>query len=223
MASSSIGKKQVVAITGLFLILFLIFHLSGNFLIYKGPDAFNAYAEFLENLGAIKWMARLGLIALFLIHIVFTAMVVIDNRKARPQAYEVVKPVMKRSWATRLMPYTGSVILLYLIFHLLDYTLADHSGQNSIVNGQAMELYGLVYNSFQNPIRVAFYVIGMTAVGFHLTHAIQSVMQTFGFYHVRYTPIIKRVSLVLGIAIAVGFASIPFYMMFMQSSCVTGG
>ena len=221
MGSSSIGKKQVVAVTGLFLILFLIFHLSGNFLIYRGPEAFNAYAEFLEHLGAIKWAARLGLIALFLVHIVFTAMVVIENRRARPRGYAVVKSVGKRSLATRLMPYTGTLIVVYLLVHISDYTLATHSGPPAMVNGQDMGLYGVVYNSFQTPVRVAFYVLAMMAIGLHLVHAIQSVVQTFGFHHPVYSVWVKRVGWAVGIAIALGFASIPFYMHAMHWGCMT--
>lgn len=210
--SSSLGRKQVVAATGLLLILFLIMHLSGNLLLYKGPDAFNAYAEFLDHLGMLKVLARIGLVALFVLHVVFTALLVIDNRKARGQGYAVNKAVGKRSFATRLMPYTGTLVLAYLIFHLFDYTLADHHSVKSIVDGVNLGLYGLVYNSFKNPIRVAFYVLGMLGIGFHLIHAVQSVVQTFGFNHPTLTPLIRKVSTVVGVAIAVGFASIPFYL-----------
>jgi len=211
--SSSIGRKQVVALSGFLLILFLIMHLSGNLLLYKGPEAFNAYAQFLESLGVIKVMARAGLIALFLTHIVFTVLLVIDNRRARGgQGYAVDRAVGKRSVATRLMPYTGTLVLVYLIFHLFDYTLADHHTIKSVINGVDMGLYGLVANSFKSPVRVAFYVIGMVGVGFHLIHAVQSVVQTFGFNHPVYTPMVKRFSTVIGVAVALGFASIPFYL-----------
>ncbi|NDC82714.1 succinate dehydrogenase [bacterium] len=223
--SSSIGRKQIVAVTGLFLTLFLIMHLSGNFLIYKGPDAYNAYAEFLEHLGTIKILARVGLIVFFLTHITFTALLVIDNRKARgAQGYAVSNSVGKRSLATRLMPYTGTLVLAYLLFHLCDYTLADHESVRSLVNGQNLGLYGLVYNSFKNPLRVAFYVLGMIGIGLHLVHAVQSIVQTFGFNHPRYTPLVKKISFVVGVGVAVGFASIPFYMHFCtMSACSLGG
>ncbi len=211
---SSIGKKQIVAVTGFLLILFLIMHLSGNLLLYKGPEAFNAYAEFLNNLGWIKIAARVGLVSLFLTHIAFTAMVVVENRKAKGVGYAVKKSVGKRSLATRLMPYTGTVVLVYLLIHLLDYTLADHDTVKSVVDGVNLGLYGLVYNSYQNPLRVAFYVVGMIAVGFHLAHATQSVFQTFGVNHPVYSKFIKRVSLGLGVLIAAGFASIPFFLHF---------
>jgi succinate dehydrogenase / fumarate reductase cytochrome b subunit len=211
--SSSIGRKQVVAVSGLLLVLFLIMHLTGNLLLYKGPEAFNAYAAFLESLGAFKIAARVGLVALFVIHVVFTALLVIGNRRARGgQGYVVDRAVGKRSLATRLMPYTGTFVLAYLIFHIFDYTLADHHTIKSVVDGVNLGLYGLVVNSFKSPIRVAFYVLGMIGIGFHLIHAVQSVVQTFGFNHPIYTPLIRRVSTVMGVAIAVGFASIPLYL-----------
>ncbi len=209
---SSIGKKQIVAVSGLALILFLIFHLSGNLLLYKGPAAFNAYAEFLESLGAFKYAARVGLIALFVIHMGFTVLVVKENIKARGKRYDVSKPVGKRSLATRLMPLTGTIIFAYLAVHIADYTLADHHGPASMMAGDNLGLYGLVLNSFQEPWRVAFYVIAMGAIGMHLVHAIQSVCQTFGFNHPVYSKYVKRAGFVLGVLIAVGFASIPLFI-----------
>jgi succinate dehydrogenase / fumarate reductase, cytochrome b subunit len=215
--SSSIGKKQIVAVSGLALILFLIFHLSGNLLLYKGPEAFNAYADFLQSLGNIKYIGRIGLIVLFVTHMFFTFLVVKENIKARGKRYDVSKPVGKRSLATKLMPLTGTFILVYLAVHLLDYTLADHHTVASMVNGEDLGLYGLVLNSFQETWRVVFYVLAMGAIGMHLVHAIQSVCQTFGFNHPVYSKIIKRVSLVLGVMIAVGFASIPLFINFVAS------
>jgi len=210
--SSSIGKKQIVAVSGLALILFLIFHLSGNLLIYKGPEAFNAYAHFLESLGTLKYVARIGLIVLFVVHMFFTFLVVKENIKARGKRYDVSKPVGKRSFATRIMPMTGVFILVYLGVHLLDYTLADHHTVASVVGGEDLGLYGLVLNSFQVPWRVAFYMLAMAALGMHLVHAVQSVCQTFGFNHPVYSKFIKRASLVFGVVVAVGFASIPLFI-----------
>ena len=218
--SSSIGKKQIVAVSGLALILFLIFHLSGNLLLYKGPEAFNAYAAFLESLGAVKYIGRVGLITLFLMHMFFTVLVVKENIKARGKRYDVSKPVGKRSLATRLMPMSGTFILVYLIVHLLDYTLADHHTVASVMNGENLGLYGLVLNSFQTPWRVIFYVLAMGAIGMHLVHAIQSVCQTFGFNHPVYSKHIKRASVFIGVLIAVGFASIPLFIN-VVASCST--
>lgn len=211
---SSVGKKQVVAITGLALIGFVIAHLSGNLLLYSGPEAFNTYAEGLEGLGKLLLIARIGLAATFIIHIVTTIFLVKQNRKAKQTRYSGGEAKGNRSLATRLMPFSGVILLTFLIIHLLDFSLNDHYGPQVIVNGIDLGLYGLVFNYFQNPIRILGYVIAMVALGLHLVHAIQSALQTFGVNHPIYTPTIKAISKGLGTLLAVGFGSIPLYLHF---------
>ncbi len=207
---SSIGRKQIVAITGLGLVLFLIAHLTGNLLLFKGPEAFNGYAEGLKKLGALLWVARLGLITLFVVHIILTITLVIENKRAKSGGYIGGAPKGPRPLSTRLMPFTGLLLFVFIIVHLMDFTFAEHHGTMSMINGADLGLYGLVVNSYtKNLFRVALYVLSMVAVGFHLTHGIQSVMQTFGFNHPVYTPIFKKTSVALGVIIAVGFSSIP--------------
>ncbi len=220
--SSSIGKKQMVAITGLMMVLFLIGHLSGNMLLYKGPDAYNGYAEFLKSLGGILWFMRIGMITAVVLHFYFTISLVIQNRRARGSAYAAPLHKETRSLSTKLMPVSGLILLAYIITHLLDYTFVV-SLDNTFLYGQDFGLYGLVVNSFMNPVRVVWYLIAMLSVGFHLTHAVQSIFQTFGFNHAVYTPVIKKASVCLGILIALGFAAIPLYVVFVFSSaCAVG-
>ena len=209
--TSSIGKKQVVAVTGLLLVLFLIAHLCGNLLIFQGPEAINLYSRTLHSLGGLLWIARIGLLATFLLHITFTLMVVIENRKARPIAYQGSSS-SKRSLATRLMPYTGTILLAYVILHLFDFTLASQTGSEAFVNGQNLGLYGLIVNEFSEPISVLWYLLAMGAVGFHLSHGVQSVAQSFGINHPFYTPLIKKISVSLGVIIGIAFATIPLYV-----------
>lgn len=211
--TSSVGRKQLVAITGLALVLFLIAHLSGNFLIYKGPEAFNAYSAKLKSFGPLLWVARLGLIAMFFTHIVMTVMLVLENRKARGGRYAKDTHGGSRSFATRIMPYTGTILLFYIISHLLDYTLVNHATANTMVNGADLGLYGLVVNSFKMSAgRVVWYLVAMFAVGFHLAHGIQSTFRSFGYYHTMFTPLITKLSTALGMIIALGFCSIPLYV-----------
>lgn len=210
--ASSIGKKQVVAVSGLMLILFLIAHLAGNLFIYGGPGAFNQYAATLESLGPVLVLIETLLTLVFVTHIVFTAMVVIENKRARPIQYAGGLASKERSLATRLMPYTGTVLLVYIITHLCDFVFADATSSASTFGGQQLGLYGLVVHTFMNPLKVVWYLVAMMAVGFHLVHAVQSVLQTFGINHPYYTPIIRKVSLVFGILIALGFSIIPFYV-----------
>ena len=211
---SSIGKKQVVATTGLLLVFFVLGHLAGNLFIYGGPKAFNGYAEVLAHLRPGLYLVEFGLSWIFLIHIYFTVLVVIENLHARGQKYAVSKPVGERSFATRLMPYTGTYILIFLVWHLLDFTFIDHNGPRSILpNGISFGLYGVVYNSFINPWHSLGYIAAMCCLGFHLAHGIQSFFQTFGFDRSQNEFIIKNISNFLGIAIAFGYSTIPILVM----------
>lgn len=215
---SSVGKKQIVAVTGIALVLFLIAHLAGNLLIYSGPEAYNGYSEKLHHLGALLWVARIGLLASFVLHFTFTALLVIQNKKARSQGYSQSLHPKTRSFAARLMPLSGVILFLYVISHLLDFTLTEPTVNNALVNGVDLGLYGLVVNTFKDPFDSLWYIISMFAVGMHLTHAIQSLFQTFGINNPVYTPFIKKVSVVFGLVIAVAFASIPVYVFFMGSA-----
>ncbi len=211
--SSSIGKKQTVAVTGFMLILFLIMHLAGNCFIYAGPETFNKYAATLESLGPVLKLIEWALTAVFAIHIAFTAMVVIENKKSRPVGY-AASHYKERSLATRLMPYTGIILLVYICTHLFDFTFADTTTAISIFQNHQLGLYGLVVRSFMNPIKLVWYLIAMSAVGFHLSHAIQSLLQTFGVSHPAYTSFFRKLSLGLGVGIALGFSIIPLYVWF---------
>jgi succinate dehydrogenase / fumarate reductase cytochrome b subunit len=212
--ASSIGKKQIVSITGLALVLFLIAHLAGNFLIFSGPESYNAYSESLKNLGPLLWIARIGLIVMFFLHFPLAIILAKQNKKARTLEYDQKLHPDTRSLSTRFMPISGAILLLYIVSHLLDFTFTHPDTSNALVNGQNLGLYGLVFNTFLSPISSLWYIIAMAAVGFHLAHAIQSVFQTFGFYHRVYSPVVKQVSVGLGIAISLGFSSIPICVLF---------
>ena len=202
----SIIKKQIVAVTGLGMVGFLISHLSGNFLFYAGPKAFNAYAAFLHSLGKVLWVARIGLIGMFITHIIFTVLLVIENKRARSKRYAVYQNHGdKKSLAVRLMPYTGSILLAYVILHLIDFTFPDKS---VYANG----LYELVSITLSHPVHAVWYMIAMACVGFHLSHGIQSVVQTFGISNTSIMKTTRKISLSLGIAVGVGFGSIPLYI-----------
>ena len=210
--NSSIGKKQIVAISGLAMVLFLIAHLSGNFLMFKGPEALNDYSDFLHSLGGLLWVARIGLLGAFLLHFIFIIRLILENRAARKNRYEVDIHSETRSLATKTMRYSAIIIFVYIGWHLYDYTFTASSPVNATVNGEYLGLYGLVYNSFLNPIRSIFYIVAMIAIGMHLTHGIQSVAQSFGIRNKTYENIINKTSIILGAGIAVGFSSIPIYV-----------
>lgn len=211
---SSIGKKQIVAATGLVLILFVIGHLAGNLFIYSGAEGYNHYAQKLASLRPGLYWVEFLLFIIFITHLFVTALLVLENIKARPIRYASYKPSPDRSLAARLMPYTGTFIFLFVIWHLLDFTFIDKHGARSILaDGQSYGLYGVVYNSFLNPVHSGFYILAMMCVGFHLAHGVQSFFQTFGFNHPVYFPWIKKISNAFGVLIALGYSLIPIYIL----------
>lgn len=212
---SSIGKKQIVATTGLVLILFVIGHLAGNLFVYGGPAAYNAYAKKLAGLRPGLYLVEFVLFLIFIVHLFVTVLLVLENIKARPLRYASYNPSPQRSFAAKIMPYTGTFILGFVIWHLLDFTFIDQHGPRSILSdGQSYGLYGVVYNSFLNPAHSGLYILAMMCVGFHLAHGVQSFFQTFGFNHPVYFPWVKKISNAFGVLIAVGYSSIPIYVLF---------
>lgn len=208
---STIQKKQIVGITGLAMVGFVLAHLSGNFLIFKGAEAYNAYAQFLHDLGPLLWVARIGLLAAFVLHIGFTMNLVITNKRARKDRYyKYQNHTNESSLATRLMPLTGTIILLYIIFHLLDFSLADKIG---LIDGIDYGLFGLVVNTLGDPVHALLYIIAMISVGLHMYHAFQSVFQTFGVMSDSNQQKITAASKVLGVLITVAYSSIPIYIL----------
>ena len=210
--SSSIGRKQVVALTGLLLIIYVIVHLAGNLFIYAGPETFNGYAKKLAGLRPTLYVVEVGLLVTFLIHIYFTALLVFENINARSR-YALVKAKGDRSLSSQIMAYTGTIVLAFVIWHVLDFTLTDHEGPRSVINGKSFGLYGVVYNSFANPIHSLLYIVAMIAVGLHLDHGVQSFCQTFGFDHPQYTPCIYKFSRFFAVIVTLGYSSIPVYVL----------
>lgn len=214
--SRSIAKKQTVAVTGLLLILFIIVHLVGNLFIYAGPEAYNGWAAKLKSFGTLTKIAEWTIFAIFLLHVERVTSLVVGNIRAAGglKRYAVDNARGKRSLSTKLRNYTGAYLLIYLIWHLLDFTFSAHHGPKSIINAQDMGLYGLVINSFKDPMHAWAYVIAMGALGFHLAHGVQSFIQTFGFNDSRFTPCIRRFSLIFAWVIGLAYASIPLYVLY---------
>lgn len=198
---SSIGRKQIMAIVGLLLSCFLIVHLAGNLLLFKGAGTFNGYAKMLER-NPMLIPAELALLAIFLVHLLAAATLIYGNWRARPVGY-VVSYREARFWPSSLMIFTGITILIFLIVHLWTLKFDPRSKQN---------LYELVLVRFSDGLYTGFYVFCMIAVGIHLFHGFQSAFMTLGLDHPKYTPIIKGVGLLYAIAMAAGFIFIPVYL-----------
>jgi succinate dehydrogenase / fumarate reductase cytochrome b subunit len=200
---SSVGRKQIMALTGLGMAGFLIAHLSGNLLIFAGADAFNGYAEFLHHQ---KWLplARIGLIAITIVHIYLAFQLTVENKAARGTRY-YYKSSSGASLASQTMIYSGVLIFFYLILHLAHFTFGD----KDVPNG----LYGLVTDKLSSPSYGFFYVACMVVLGAHLVHGIKSTFQTFGISHPKHTPILEKALVGLAVLIAAGFAAIPILLM----------
>ena len=208
---SSIGKKQVMALTGLALCGFLVAHLTGNLLIFVGPEAFNTYAHTLTST-ALIYPAEAVLLAIFLTHIGLAIALVRENRIARGQRYYLKRPTGRgANFASTTMPYTGVIILIFLIFHLLhfkygtDYRIV-HSGV------EMRDMYRLLLEYFQSKMNVASYIVAQIVVGIHVSHGFSSAFQSLGFNHPSHTPCLKRAGKIFAIAIAMGFSSLPIYL-----------
>lgn len=208
--SSSIGKKQVMALTGLGLSGFTVSHLLGNFLIYVGPEAFNLYGHKLTTNPAI-YIAEAGLSLLFLVHMGLAIRLTIENHSARPQKYYMkTKTGRGATFASSTMVYTGMIMLAFIISHLLHFKFG--AVYKATYNGVEMrDLHRLVMETFTNPGYVIWYIISMIAIGIHLSHGIQSTFQSFGMNHPKYTPLIEKIGTAIAIFVAVGFSSIPIW------------
>jgi succinate dehydrogenase / fumarate reductase, cytochrome b subunit len=210
---SSIGKKTIVALTGIALILFVIGHLLGNFSIYLGPDAMNLYAEKLHDLGPILWVIRLGLIAVVVLHIYFTMLLWKENRTARPQKYIASDPIKTTVFA-RTMRLSGLIVLAFVIFHLAHFTVrvVDPSFQemHTLLDGRRVhDVYAMVIKGFSSAPVVIVYVVGLFLLTFHLSHGIASLFQTFGITNSRIRRNYECAARVLAWALFAGYVSIP--------------
>lgn len=204
--SSSVGKKLLMALTGLFFLLFLLVHLGGNFLLYVGKDAFNAYASALAHMPATI-PAEILMIVLFVTHMATSAKLTIENNNARTEKYIVDANAGSSTWMSSHMFHTGSIILVFVIIHLWTFKFGEWS--NEMHAATSVTLYDLVVGWFGNVYYSAFYIIAMILLGMHLNHAFQSAFQTLGLNHKKYTPAIKLIGKWYSVVVALGFASFP--------------
>ncbi len=202
--TTSIGKKLVMAATGLIFCLFLFTHLIGNLMVYRGGDRLVAYSEGLHRLGLIINVAEWGLVIFALFHICFAGVLFYENWRARPVGYVMKRRAGGRTWSSATMPYTGLYLLIFVIIHLINFHFAKRSDQS---------IYQIVVHTFSHPGYVAFYVFSMVVAGFHVRHGLWSAFQTLGLNHPKYMPFIRKASVVFGVIVGVGFGSIPIFLL----------
>lgn len=211
--ASSIGKKMVVALTALGLMGFLVGHLAGNLLMFKGPEAINAYAAKLHALGPLLWVVRLGLLGVVGLHVVATLQLAAQNRAARPHEY-VAEATLRATRSSRLMVLTGLTILAFVVYHLLHFTVGnlhgfyDEDGGYRLADG-GMNVYKMVVVGFGVWFNSGFYILAMALLCSHLSHGFSSVFQTLGLTTPRTRSLITAAGWAFAILICGGFASIP--------------
>ncbi len=206
--NSSIGKKFVMAVTGLSIILFLLVHLAGNLTLFISEEAFNGYVSTLDIIKPLIRVVEVILALVFIFHIYYGVKLWFENKKANPIKYKVNASSENSSFSSRWMIWTGGFVFIFLVTHLSTLWYAFNFGSN----GTDHSYYNIVMEWFTFPVYVLFYVIAMVLLGFHLNHGFQSAFQTFGWTHKKYTPVIEKIGTLYAIVMSVGFASIPIYL-----------
>lgn len=207
---SSIGGKITVAITGAGLFLFVVMHMLGNLQIYLGQDALNHYAELLHTIPELLWIARAGLLAFVILHIVQAVRLQVANRAARPVRY-AHQDTVQATIASRSMLWTGAMIAAFIVFHLLHFTLGVVQPDTAhLTDSQGRhDVYSMVVYGFQNvPISIS-YIIAMVLLGLHLRHGVASLFQTLGLRNARFRSAIDKFGLAAAWIIVIGNVSIP--------------
>ncbi|MEN8142488.1 MAG: succinate dehydrogenase cytochrome b subunit [Thermodesulfobacteriota bacterium] len=200
---SSIGKKSIMAATGLLLGLFLIAHLAGNSTAFFGRAAFNSYAEHLHSLGDLIKVFELLLLTVFVVHVYFGIALFLENLEARPCRYEVDNNAGGRTWASRTMPYTGLLTLVFIVHHLAKF----HFGEFETVSD-------LVRDNLSRPISGGYYIFSLAILTLHISHGSWSFFQTLGLNHPKYNTLIRGLTLLISILIGITFIMIPLLALY---------
>ncbi|TVP44751.1 MAG: succinate dehydrogenase [Mongoliibacter sp.] len=213
---STLGQKLLMALTGLFLILFLVVHLAGNLqlLLPDEGESFNIYAHSMATNPLIR-VVSIGNFAFILIHVIYSVVLTRSNKKARPVNYAVSQASTNSKWASRNMGILGTVILIFLIIHLRGFWYEFKFGElpTAVYDGVTYKnVFAIVSEAFSNIAYVIVYVLSMAFLGFHLSHGFASAFQTLGLNHVKYSPLIQKVGAGFAIIIPALFALIPVLM-----------
>jgi len=202
--TTSVGKKMVMAVTGVIWVAYLITHVLANLLVFQGPSKINAYSAFLHGTGGALWGARLALIAALVFHVVAAIQLAGRRQEARPVGYAAGREPHTSTFASRTIRWGGALILLFLLFHILHFTVGTvHS---SFLEGDP---YHNVAAGFRNPVVVVLYLIAMAVVGLHLYHGVWSSGRSLGMSPPSPRPLRRSLALVLALLVWLGFSIIP--------------
>ena len=218
--NSSLGKKYLMAITGVGLFLFVIGHLVGNLQVFLGAEAINRYGHFLQTTPEILWPARVGLLAFVGIHLWTATALTLENRAARAQRYEI-KEVVAASYASRTMMVSGLIIASFVIYHLLHFTVQTEAVNltgkdfHGLVDAQGRhDVYRMMILGFSNAWVATFYVIGVGLLCWHLSHGVSAMFQSLGLTTPAYEKPIEKLATLAAVVIFLGYISIPLAITF---------
>lgn len=203
MIKTSVGRKQLMAVTGLLLSVFMLIHLAENLLLFKGEEWYNGWVNILIT-NPLTIYLEIGLLLIFLVHIIVGIWVRYEDWiNSRARKYEIINWQGGRTIGSATMPYTAIILLIYLIFHMFHFKFTDHS----------MGFYQMVTSAFREKIFVSIYILGAIALALHLSHGFQSAFQTLGINHEKYNTFIKAVGYIVAV-LMIGFAMISLYYFF---------
>lgn len=213
---SSVGAKHIMAVSGLILAGFVFAHMLGNLQIYLGQDKINSYAVSVQDNVLLLWGLRSVLLVAVIVHIAAAARLVALNRAARPVKYHVFRPSRSPFYA-RVMPWTGLILLAFIIFHLLHFTVgtimpeayAVQELYDPIRGSTRHDVYTMMILGFQNPAVAVSYIVAMALLCMHLAHGVTSFFQSLGLNHPKYNGIIRKAGPVYGLMIFIGNTSMP--------------
>ncbi len=208
---STIGKKVIMAVTGLMLVGFVVAHMAGNLQMFAGAVRMNGYAAFLQSTGELLWIARLALLAATILHVLMAWQLTRIKNAARPVGYVKRDPQVS-TLASRTMRWGGLLLLVFIVFHILHFTTGTVYPAASAAGGNGFsdtDVYGNVVHAFRNPLVSAFYVVSMLFLLLHLFHGAWSSVRTLGLARPSRHPLHRRVSTVIAVVVWLGFTAIP--------------
>lgn len=213
---SQVGRKILTGLTGVLLVLFIVFHLVGNLAIFGDPNAMNSYSHFLHQLGPLLWIARVGLLLIFMVHAWIGISIWFGKKKARPQDYKVYSSKggpSKQSLSSRSMAFTGVVLLIFVVFHVNTFALGE-MGTVTVDGVEMHDIKTLVLDTFANPFYAFGYTFVMMLLGAHLGHGIWSAFTSLTLSSPKVSAMVYTIGVVVAVILAVGFLFIPLYIYF---------
>jgi len=209
LLSDSIGRKAVMAVTGLLMVLFVVGHLAGNSTVFLGQNALNSYAQKLHEMAPVVWITRIVMLVAVITHLVLSIQITLENEAANPQKYAVDRS-LRATFASKSMIWTGLLLGVFIVAHLLHFTVRNLPGTVLGVDAlNRFDVFGMVVDAFRKFSVAALYVVAMVALFLHLSHGVQSLFQTLGLSNDKLQPAYGTGGKVLSVIFLIGYGAIP--------------